>query len=516
MKQLLTTLLITLTAVLTLSAQTGTTQDLGDIDRERLANAMQMMDNGQVDKAIEIIRDLDKRFPDNYDVLYELGYAYNLKKDYDSLLKLCKRLKKHPQANFQIYQMLGNTLDYMGKRKDAIKAYQEGLKRFPNAGLLYVEQAIISEHEQDYDKAVALYEQAIEVEPGLATSYYHLAKIFAMSTEPVWAIIYGEAARLLYMGSQRSQEMSKLVYDMYKEHINIGNGGDSIHTTLTKENVINISADTSVVRIPLPISYEMATLKSMAPLHPTVIDLPTLSKIRQGVINHFKENLNGYYDVSILDFQRRVLDSGHWEAYNMWLMQEGEPEGFDKWSRQDSATTRFKAFARWYSENPFAPTQLCPTLRTRVFLDENLNISSASELGDAQGCRKHSADALRLARWLFEQPYDSTNLTIKRAQQYLIIWATNSDEVSLALQSSAVNGTAEGTVYTVFALIEYAPENKVKRPGEDGYVYAVKRTLDYLDRNRSRLPLSEKMEHYLQLPPDELDRQLHDDYKGMQ
>ena len=154
MKQLLMTLLIALTAVLALSAQTGTAQDLGDIDRERMANAIQLMDNGQVDKAIQIIQDLDKMYPDNYDVLYELGYAYNLKKDYDSLLKLCKRLKKHPRANFQIYQMMGNTLDYMGKRKEAIKAYQEGLKRFPDAGLLYVEQAIISEHEQDYDKAV--------------------------------------------------------------------------------------------------------------------------------------------------------------------------------------------------------------------------------------------------------------------------------------------------------------------------------------------------------------------------
>ena len=516
MKQLLMTLLIALTAVLALSAQTGTAQDLGDIDRERMANAIRLMDNGQVDKAIQIIQDLDKMYPDNYDVLYELGYAYDLKKDYDSLLKLCKRLKKHPRANFQIYQMMGNTLDYMGKRKEAIKAYQEGLKRFPDAGLLYVEQAIISEHEQDYDKAVALYEQAIEVEPTLASPYYHLAKLFAMSTEPVWGIIYGEAARLLTLGTPRSQEMSKLVYDLYKENIHIGADGDTIHTTLTKENTVNISADTSIVRIPLPIAYEVEMLKSIAPRHPRGIDLTTLCEIRKNFIEQFYKDLNGYYDVSILDYQRRVLNSGHWEAYNMWLLQEGDPDGFDQWTSEDSSSAKLKAFAQWYSKNPFEPTQLCPTLRTRVFLDENLNISSISELGDAQGCRKHSADALRLARWLFEQPYDSTNHTIKRAQQFLIIWATNSDEVSLTVQPSAVNDVAEGTVYSIFALIEYTLENKVKRPGEDGYVYAVKRTLDFLDKNRDQVQLSERIERYLTMAPDELERQLHEDYKGMQ
>ena len=161
--------LVMLLSAMTLTAQTGTLNDLSAKDVTRLEKAIGLMDNGMPETAIDIIESLLRTYPDNYDVLYELGYAYSVTKDYDKLLKLCEQLKKHPMANFQVYQMEGNTLDYMGKRKEAIKAYNEGLKKFPDAGLLYVEQAIISEHEQDYEQAVLLYEKAIEVEPSLAS-----------------------------------------------------------------------------------------------------------------------------------------------------------------------------------------------------------------------------------------------------------------------------------------------------------------------------------------------------------
>ena len=511
MKKRLVLLLCALVGVLAVSAQTTSEVDLSDIDNQRIANAIQMMDNGRADKAIEILKELDKAYPDNYDILYELCYAYTVNQQFDEVLKLCKRLIKHPKANFQVYQMMGNTLDYMGKRKDAIKTYQDGLKKYPNAGLLYVEQAIISEQEEDYDKAVQLYEKALEVEPTLASSYFHLAKLFSMSTEPVWAIVYGEAACLLNVGDQRREMLGQLIYGLYQQNISISDNGNSIHTTMTKENTIDISPDSSIVRIPLPIAYEMSLLKSLA-TNKGPIDLPNLINIRQGLIEHLYKDFNGYYDVSILDYQRRILENGHWEAYNMWLMEDADPESFIKWTREDSAKDKMEAFAEWYDENPFEPTQTSPTLRTKVFLTENLNLPPMETLATAEGCRQCSADALRLAKWLFEHPADTTNHTRKQIQQFLIIWATNSDNVSIEIRPSAVLGTVEGTVYSIYALIEYALDNNVKYPGEEGYCYAVKRVLDYLDKNRTYLQLNDTIERYLQMSPEELDRQLHDDY----
>ena len=507
MKHALLTLVMLLSA-LVLTAQTGTLHDLSAKDLNRLEKAVELMDNGMPETAIDIIETLVKVYPDNYDIMYELGYAYNVTGDYDKLLKLCNQLKKHPRANFQVYQMEGNTLDYMGKRKEAIEAYNEGLKRFPDAGMLYVEQAIISEHEQDYDQAVMLYEKAIEVEPDLASPYYHLAKLYAMSTEPVWALLYGEVACLLEPGSNRSNEMSKLMYDIYQDHIQIDNEQGTINTTLTETHTININQDTSIVKIPLPLGYEVAMLRSLAGV--TSLDLKNLVEVKRRFTEEFHEMYKDYYDVPILDFDYKVFKNGYWEPYCMWLLQKGDEKAYEKWLENDSASAAMDAFITWYNQDTFKPTKERPTLRTQVYLKDRLNIPPFEEIGDADGCRKHKLDAQRLARWVLEQPFDTTSTLKLKVNAFIITWATNSDEVSLTLRDSPVGTSPCGVMATICALIDYAITNNVKDPGEEGFRYAVKTAIAYMERNGEEL--SEEAKSFLNMTSEQQNQLLHQYY----
>ncbi len=77
MKHALLTLVMLLSA-LVLTAQTGTLHDLSAKDLNRLEKAVELMDNGMPETAIDIIETLVKVYPDNYDIMYELGYAYNV------------------------------------------------------------------------------------------------------------------------------------------------------------------------------------------------------------------------------------------------------------------------------------------------------------------------------------------------------------------------------------------------------------------------------------------------------
>lgn len=500
--------LVMLLSAMTLTAQTGTLKDLSAKDVTRLEKAIGLMDNGMPETAIDIIESLLRTYPDNYDVLYELGYAYSVTKDYDKLLELCKQLKKHPMANFQVYQMEGNTLDYMGKRKEAIKAYNEGLKKFPDAGLLYVEQAIISEHEQDYDQAVLLYEKAIEVEPSLASPYYHLAKLYSMSTEPVWALVYGQVACLLEPGTNRSIEMSKLMYDIYQDHIQIDNEQGTIKSTLTETHTININQDTSVIEIPLPLGYEAAMLRSLAGT--TSLDLKNLVEVKRRFIEEFHRMYKDYYDVSILNFDYKVLKSGYWEPYCMWLLQSGDEEAFGQWLESDSASAAMEAFVDWYNQDIFKPTKEKPTLRTKVYLQDNLNIPPFEEIADAKGCREHKADAQRLARWILEQPFDTTSTMKKKVNAFVIAWGSVSDEVSLTLRDSPVGSSPCGVMATICALLDYAITNNVKDPGEEGFRYAVKTAIAYMERNGE--DLSEEAKSFLNMTSEQQDQLLHQYY----
>lgn len=516
MKKLLLLLIFAATVVLTSPAQTDR-KDMSEAAVARLDKAVTLMDNGMAETALEILENLDKEYPDNYTVLYEMCYAHSVMGNLKRVVELCKRLEKHPAADFQVYHMEGNALDNMGKRKEAIKTYNRGLERFPDAALLYVEQGTIAQNEKDYDKAVEMFEKAIEVQPEQPSAYYNLARLFAMSTEPFWAIMYAEAARLLSMNYDfyldRSDEMSSLLYDLYKENIHFTTQGDStiVHTTLTKMNTIEFSQDTSTMVLPLPIAFENGMLFGLA--GEKEFTLQSLINARGRFIDELYKALNGYYDVSILDFQRQVRQSGHWQAYNMFLMCEGDSEAYKNWFKTDStAEAQTDAFAKWYQDHPFLPTVQTPTLRTKTYKTANLGVPSRNDVSSAKDCRKYSADALRLARWWLDEPFDSTSYVQERVQNFLFGWMINSDEIMIELRDCCLADSDVGMIAMIMAMIEYGVEHKVKNLGEEGFKYAVKRAMAYLDKNRTVIDVPERAEQAMKMTPDELDQLLHKEY----
>ena len=87
---------------------------------------------------------------------------------------------------------MGNAQDALGNPEAATKTYDEGLKRFPNSGSLYLEKGNIHLLHKRYAEAAECYTRGVEVQPDFASNYYRLAKLLAGSTEPLWAIVYAE------------------------------------------------------------------------------------------------------------------------------------------------------------------------------------------------------------------------------------------------------------------------------------------------------------------------------------
>lgn len=517
MKKTLLLSMIALLTVLTGMAQT-TADDLSAAARTRLEKAITLMDTGMAETAIEILNNLDKEYPNNYNVLYEMCYAYWVTNEKKKALEILKRLESHPAATFMVYHLEGNCLDDMGKSKEAIKAYNRGLERFPDAALLIVEQGRIAQKAEEYDKAVELYEKAIEVDPEHPSAYHCLAVLYADSYEPFWSIMYGEAARLLNMHyniyEQRSEEISALLYQVYKDNIEITNNGDStvIHTTLTKMNQISISQDSSLVFLPLPMAFEEEMLHALIP-EKKELTLQSLIDARGRFIDSFYERFSDYYDVSILDFQRQVRESGHWQAYNMFLLRQGDMEAYQQWGANDStAADQMEAFAQWYDEHPFTPSAEHPTLRNKAYRLINLDIPARETVSNAKDCRKHSADALRLSRWWLDQPLDTNSYIQDQVRGFLVAWCMNSDEIMVELRDCSIGESGEGMLAMMFAMIEYGLEHKVKNPGEEGFAYAFKRALSYLDKNRAVVEIPAPVEECLKMTPDQLEQRIHEEY----
>ena len=124
----------------------GTQLSFGQNNREQVLalqrQAIELMDNGDPDQGIVLLRQALTLDPDYWPLTYEMAYAYMVKRDYQKAIKLAKTLYKYEDCNDLVYQLVGNCYDYLKNPKKALKVYAQGLKRFPDSGALYLEQGV--------------------------------------------------------------------------------------------------------------------------------------------------------------------------------------------------------------------------------------------------------------------------------------------------------------------------------------------------------------------------------------
>lgn len=371
MKKSFLFLLVAVVAII--SAQAQTKADLSETALENLDKAHMLTNSGENEAAMEILNKLDKENPNNYSILWEMTYTYWHSGEYNKGLEICKRLENHPAASYHAYQLEGNCLQGMGKEEEAIKAYNRGLERFPNSAVLYIEQGKIANGKQDYEKACELYEKAIEAEPSEPWSYWFLAVLYADSDEPVWSIMYGEAARLLTMNKDEYTEDTKELSELldYVYHDNIGIPVEDPYPVWTPYywDKTADSTGTTQERLPLPVAFNQEMATALRALNPeSEITLQSLIDVRGRFIDSFFERFTNDYDVPIFDYQRLVRQSGHWQAYNMMLFGLADKEGFNHWYKTDpTAREQMEAFTHWYEEHPFTSTAERPTLASKVY-----------------------------------------------------------------------------------------------------------------------------------------------------
>ncbi|MDR0811993.1 MAG: tetratricopeptide repeat protein [Paludibacter sp.] len=317
----------------------------GQNSNDKLDKAIELMDNGQVDESIAILEDARKLEPKNFYYSYELAYAYYLKMDYNAVIKVLKKVKNHKDVSDRFFQLLGNSYDNINKTDKAIKIYENGLKKFPKSGNLYLELGIIQINKKNDNAALAYFEKGIEVAPTAASNYYWAAKIFLNSTEEVWGMIYGEIFMNLERNSKRTEEISKLLFDTYKSEIKF-TSENSFSVSFSKNANFNLNN----FKLPFGVGvYEPTLMMSMLKIK--TIDINTLDTIRTNFIDtYFDNGKDKNYPNVLFSYQKQVKDAGHIESYNHWILMKGDEDMFGIWF--DSNKEKWDAFVEWFQKNP--------------------------------------------------------------------------------------------------------------------------------------------------------------------
>ena len=334
---------ILLLLVLSVISVSSLAQVFSEEENERIDLALSYSDNGREDEAIAIYDELIKKHPDVSGLKFEKAYCYYQKQEYKNAYKTLKPTLSAPDANPQYFAVAGNAQDLMGKPEDALKTYQAGLEKFPDSGYLHLETGNVLIGLGYTAQGVGYYEHGIEVDPGFASNYYRAAQ-YLFSDYPIKSIIYAETHNLIYdPNGPRWPEVSKLLYDAYNENIHFE--ADTVRTTFSRDRTITIdkkdvesgASPTSLLeqmsRIARELSFSDAMNESVdaAALKAAggQLTLAELTAIRRRFLEHFEAKEQDRYPVFAV--QRKVLDAGHWEAYNMFMLREGRPEEFKAW-----------------------------------------------------------------------------------------------------------------------------------------------------------------------------------------
>lgn len=312
--------------------------------------AIKLMDNGKLDKSIKLLEEAQKLDPERFDYPYELAYAYYAKEDYKTAIEILEKNAEHKDVNERLYQLLGNSYDLLGKTDKALEAYDAGLKKFPNSGIIYLEKGNVYWNIKEYDKALPFYEKGIEVDPKFPSNYYRATRIYCSSTEEVWGMIYGEIFMNLERNSKRTPEISKLLFDTYKSEIKFSSD-TSFSVSFSQNATINVNDLNNPGKMKLPFGvgvYEPTLMFSM--LSVKSIDINSLDNIRSAFIdNYFKNGHDKTYPNVLFTYHKKVKDAGHIEAYNHWILMKGDENGFVKW--QSTNKEKWDSFVIWFNEN---------------------------------------------------------------------------------------------------------------------------------------------------------------------
>lgn len=179
---------------------------LAQPEREAEAYALgvegiQLIDEGQYEPGIKLLKRAWKLAPKEYDYPFEIGKAYLQNNNPKQAEKYLYELQYHAQAQADLYLTLARCYAALNaqkktpdvERKKELDALRYGIQRLPFAGKLYLALGTKQLEQGQHLQALAVFESGIKHAPNFAENYFWAAKLMMASGNPLWGWFYAEA-----------------------------------------------------------------------------------------------------------------------------------------------------------------------------------------------------------------------------------------------------------------------------------------------------------------------------------
>jgi Flp pilus assembly protein TadD len=307
--------------------------------------AINHINNSQTQKAVQLLKQAQQL--DNESILYpyEIAVAYYEAERYDDAARVLDSLIKHPHCDDQVYQLLGNSLDFLGNKEKANLIYNLGLKKFPHSGRLYMELGAIESQNENYEESMSYWAEGTQMAPNYAPLHYRIADQYNIQNRPILSLISLEVFLNLSSNQAHFSDGSAYLFDIFNSCIC---KLDTCHNTfdfkLTDRNTNYLYFEYEYNELMNQIAKDLKI--------GSTIKLEHIAAIRKGFISAwFAKGNHKKYPNPIFTFQKELIDNGVYDVYTYWLFSEGAPDETGKWMA--SHQEELQKFIQWQQTNRF-------------------------------------------------------------------------------------------------------------------------------------------------------------------
>ncbi len=302
-----------------------------------LLRAIDSINTGKFNEAVILCDSASILDPHNIAYPYEKALAFYKLNQIDSAITILDSLTKIKTTSDQVYQMLGNCYDALGKPDIAIEIYNNGLKKFPDSGRLFMEQGLYYYNQNEISDAVNKWETGIYHDPSFSNNYYILSKFYSKSGLSIWSLLYGEIYFSIADNENKVKELNRLLFNVYEKSFYTKKDSSIIikFTTMT----ITSPVKRPDIDLPFEMAYQSVMEKAsdgLLPKDSSRFNIETLYKIREKFIEiWFDEKLNTKFKNVLFDWHKTLIDYNLFETYTYLLFAEARVEEFNKWVVKD-------------------------------------------------------------------------------------------------------------------------------------------------------------------------------------
>lgn len=325
--------------------------------------------DGDYDNAIKYYKKALKNASKNTDYKYKLAMAFYRKQNYSQAIRYGEEIladaSKTPEVN--AFRLLGNSYDLHGNYKKSIETLESGLEKYPKSGSIFLDLGLVELLREHPLKAINYWERGIEAEPTYPDNYFWAAKAYAESEEKMWALLYGEIFMNIERGTERFDEMSSVIFNLY---LDLMRDEASVTTGEIKFERKGVNSFEEAHKRLYNILHKngMMSFERGNTLYGGVNEIKAVSMMRKNFLELWLQGFILKYSNTLYKHQRSMMDLTFFEAYNYWLFSKASTDDFMNWMEKNSA--KYDIFIDWFLSNPLKVDVVDYVVRHQ-FVDEN-------------------------------------------------------------------------------------------------------------------------------------------------